>query len=370
MKKIHMKKDVYSSFLGFGCMRFPTKNEKIDRELATEMLDYAYEHGVNHFDTAYPYHGGESELFLGEYLKKLDRNTYTISTKLPVWKVREYADFEKLLDEQLEKLQLEYFDFYLLHALNKKTWENIVKNDVFKFIKEAKEKGKIKYIGFSYHDDKELFPKIVNSYNWDFCLLQINYIDYKSQQGVEGYELVTSKGIPVWVMEPLKGGRLATLAPDIMENYQKINNDSQVQWAFRWVHTLPNVKLILSGMSSLDQVEDNCKIFNDITPLDDEEINAVNKVREIINKRIKISCTGCKYCLPCPVGINIPKNFQIYNDAYMYNNKLRAKESYNLGLKVEERAHNCIECRQCIDLCPQNLEIPKLMNEVSEYFGD
>jgi len=370
MKKIQMKKDVLNSFLGFGCMRFPTKNGKIDRTLSSEMLDYAYQNGLNHFDTAYPYHDGESELFLGEYLKKHDRNSYTLSTKLPVWKVTEYADFEKCLDEQLNKLQVEYFDFYLLHALNKNTWENIVKQDVFRFIKEAKQKGKIKYIGFSYHDNNELFPHIVNSHAWDFCLLQINYIDYKDQQGIEGYDLVTSKNIPVWVMEPLKGGRLATLADDIKDVFEKINpNDSAAKWAFRWVHSLDNVKMIFSGMSTLDQVKENMTIFQDITPLNEVEMNAIDRVREMINTRVKISCTGCKYCLPCPVGIEIPKNFNIFNDAYMYNNKERATDSYQMGLKIEQRANNCIECGQCLDLCPQKLNIPELMRDVTAYFG-
>lgn len=371
MKKVQMKSDVYNSFLGFGCMRFPTKNDKIDRELATEMLDYAYSHGVNHFDTAYPYHAGESELFLGEYLKKHDRKSFTLSTKLPVWKVEKYEDFELLLDEQLAKLQVEYFDFYLLHALGKERWDIIVEYDVFRFIEEAKRKGKIRYIGFSYHDNREPFQKIAKAYNWDFVLLQINYIDYTSQQGIEGYKLLEERNIPVWVMEPLKGGRLATLAPDMTEIYRKVNpDDSAAKWAFRWVHTLPNVKMIFSGMSTLDQVKENCEIFNDITPLNDEEIKVVDKVREMIENRVKVACTSCKYCLPCPVGVEIPKNFQIYNDAYMYNNKERGQEGYKHGLQEEQKALNCIECGQCLEQCPQHLEIPNLLREVVSYFTD
>lgn len=371
MKKIQMKEDVHNSFLGFGCMRFPTKHDRIDREEATKLLDYAYDHGVNHFDVAYPYHGGESELFLGDYLKKYKREDYTLSTKMPIWKVEKYEDFDALLDEQLERLQVDYFDFYLLHALNKKTYQNIVDNGIFDWIKKIKQTDKVRYIGFSFHDDKDTFQEIANAYQWDFALLQINYIDYDTQQGIEGYELLTSKGIPVWVMEPLKGGRLATLAPDILSHYKEVNpDDNAAKWAFRWVHSLPNVKLVLSGMSTMEQVEDNINIFKDIEPLNDKELQVVDHVKEIINNRVKVQCTYCNYCMPCPVNVNIPKNFKIYNDGYMYNNQLRASESYRMGLKVDERAVQCIECNQCMEHCPQDLQIPDLLGEVAEYFKE
>ncbi len=368
MKTVKMKSDVTTSRLGFGCMRFPTKNGKIDRELSTKMLQYAYDHGLTHFDTAYPYHGGESESFMGEFLKKLNRKDFTLSTKLPVWKVEKYEDFEKYLDEQLQKLQVDYFDFYLLHALNKKTWKKIVENDVFKFIEEAKEKGKIRYMGFSFHDDKETFQEIAKSYEWDFCLLQINYIDFWKQQGEEGYQLMTDRNIPIWVMEPLKGGRLTTLADDIMDEFKTVNpEDSSAKWAFRWVHTLPGVKLILSGMSTLNQVKENVEIFGDIEPLNKEELNTVDKVRDLINNRVKVACTACNYCMPCPNQVEIPKNFKIYNDAYMFNNMEILNHMYKQVLKVEEKAENCIECGECLDKCPQNLDIPSLLHEVTEH---
>lgn len=370
MKKIQMKEDVYNSLLGFGCMRFPTKNGKIDRELTLEMLNYAYQNGINHFDTAYPYHDGESEILLGEFLKDLPRDSFTVSTKLPIWKVEKFADFEKYLDEQLQKLQLEYLDFYLLHALNKERWEIAVKNNVFEFFKQIKEKGKVKYIGFSYHDDKETYQKIGTSYDWDFCLQQINYIDYKKQQGVEGYELMASRNIPVWVMEPLKGGNLTTLSDDIMEEFKKVNpDDSSAKWAFRWVHTLPGVKLILSGMSTLEQVKENINIFKDIEPLNSEELKTVDKVREMINNRVKVHCTGCNYCMPCPNSVNIPRNFRIYNESYMYNNLHLGKSMYK-NLKEEEKAVNCIECQECIPKCPQKLDIPTLLHEVTLNIGE
>ncbi|QVK17402.1 aldo/keto reductase [Mycoplasmatota bacterium] len=371
MKKVQMKSDVNNSLLGFGCMRFPTKNGKIDRELSTKMLEYAYQNGVTHFDTAYPYHEGESELFLGEFLKKLDRNSFTLSTKLPVWKVEKYEDFEAYLDEQLNKLQVDYFDFYLLHALNKNTWKKIKELDVFKFIEEARAKGKFRYIGFSYHDDKETYQEIGTSYDWDFCLQQINYVDYKSQQGVEGYQLMADRNIPIWVMEPLKGGQLTTLPEDIMNEFKTVKpDDSSVEWAFRWIHSLPGVKLILSGMSTLEQVEENVKIFDKIEPLNENEFKAIDRVRDMLNKRVKIACTGCNYCMPCPQGIQIPRNFKIYNNTYMYNNLDSGKFAYKHYLKEEEKAVNCIECGECLTKCPQQLEIPTLLHEVVDNIGE
>ncbi len=370
MKTVNMKSDVTNSLLGFGCMRFPTINGKIDREKAFEMLDYAYTHGVTHFDTAYPYHDGESELLLGEFLKTLDRKSFTLSTKSPVWKVEKYEDFENLLDEQLKKLQVEYLDFYLLHALGKERWDIIYNLNVLKFMDEAKAKGKVKYIGFSYHDGKETYQEIGNAYPWDFCLQQINYLDYKNQQGVEGYQLMADRNIPVWVMEPLKGGRLTTLADDIVDNFKAINpNDNSAKWAFRWVHTLPGVKLILSGMSTLDQVKDNVEIFKDIEPLNEVEMKAIDIAREMINSRVKVACTGCNYCMPCPNGVEIPRNFKIYNDAYMYNDMGIGKRSYK-NLKEEEKALNCIECGECLSKCPQQLQIPDLLKEVVQNIGE
>lgn len=369
MKKIQMKADVYNSLLGFGCMRFPTKNDKIDRKKTFAMLKYAYENGVNHFDTAYPYHDGESELVLGEFLKDLPRDTYTVSTKLPLWKVEKHDDMEKILDEQLEKLQLEYLDFYLLHALNKNTWEKAVNNNVFKFFETIRKKKKVRYIGFSFHDDKETFQKIATSYDWDFCLLQINYIDYEKQQGIEGYELMAKRNIPIWVMEPLKGGNLTTLSDDIVAEFKKVHpQDSCAKWAFRWVHTLAGVKLILSGMSTLDQVKENIEIFKDITPLKPDELKTVDKVREMINNRIKVPCTSCNYCLPCPSHVNIPRNFRIYNESYMFNNINLGKVMYR-NLREEEKAINCIECEECLPKCPQKLDIPTLLREVRENIG-
>lgn len=370
MKKVQMKPDVNNSLLGFGCMRFPTKHNKIDREKTFEMLRYAYEHGVNHFDTAYGYHDGESEIVLGEFLKTIDRSTVTVSTKLPIWLVKKEQDFDRLLEEQMKKLQVDYLDFYLLHALNKERWELAVNNNIFDFFKRIKEKGLVRYVGFSFHDDKETFLKIAKSYNWDMCLLQINYLDFEEQQGKEGYKYMEEHNIPVWVMEPLKGGRLTTIADDIYQVMKDVNpDDSQAKWGFRWVHSLPGVKLILSGMSTLEQVKENCEIFSNIEPLNEKELQVIEKVKEMIKTRVKVKCTSCNYCIPCPNGVNIPRNFRIYNNSYMYNNIPEGKDAYKYHLKEEEKAYNCIECGECLDKCPQHLPIPDLLKEVHQVLG-
>lgn len=357
-----------NSLLGFGCMRFPTKNGKINRDLATEMLDYAFKNGVNHFDTAEPYHEGESEYFLGDYLKKHTRESFTISTKMPVWNVKKHEDFEEILDNQLEKLKVDYIDFYLLHALNKNYWDKIRELNVFDFIKKVQSQGKIKYIGFSFHDDYETFTNIVDSYSWDFCLMQLNYIDINHQQGIRGYKYCEENKIPVWIMEPLKGGKLSNLAEDIVDKMRILNpKDSPTKWAFRWVASLPNVKLILSGMSSIEQVKENCNSFTRIQSLSDDEYNIIKEVKNEIDNRIRIDCTSCKYCLPCPVGVNIPRNFSLYNLSFMFNDKEGSKTSYDRYMKDEERASSCVSCGKCISKCPQNIDIPTELKKVSGY---
>ncbi|ERJ13345.1 aldo/keto reductase [Haloplasma contractile] len=370
MKKVNMKPDVNNSLLGFGCMRFPTTEEgKIDREQSIEMLDCSYQNGLNHFDTAAPYHGGESEEFMGDYLKKYSRDSFTVSTKLPVWEVKEYDDFEKILDRQLNKLQLEYIDFYLLHALNKDTWKNIVHHDVFKFIKEAQAKGKFKYIGFSFHDDLDLFKEIANSYDWDFSLMQLNYMDQDHQQGMTGYEMMTERNIPVWVMEPIKGGKLANLADDLRDKLDNVTpGDHPAKWALRWCASLPNVKLILSGMSTLEQVKQNCDTFSSLEPLNQDEQAIIEEVRVEITNRLKVDCTACNYCMPCPEDINIPHNFTLFNESYMYNNKKMAENSYQ-SMSLEKQAISCIACGKCLEQCPQKIDIPAQMQNVADYFA-
>ncbi len=355
--------------LTYGCMRFPeTIAGKIYREKAIEMLDTAIANGINHFDTAYPYHNSESETFLGDYLQKYDRRTYFISSKSPVWLVETYEDFEKYLDEQLEKCKTTYFDFYLMHGLNKASFKKIKNLGFDKFIADAKAKGKIRNAGFSYHDKEENYEPILNAYHWDFTMIQLNYMDINHQQGMKGYELATKAGIPVFIMEPLKGSRLARINDTAKKMFADQNDDTPAKWAFRWAASLPNVRTILSGMASLENVKENIETFKNISPLTTEEMQVVANVRDYLNKIQTINCTACKYCMPCPHNIDIPKNLFLYNDAQAFNTKTENQKQYTAWDEKGISASYCVDCGKCSPKCPQQLDIPKLLRTVSEFF--
>ena len=356
------------SLLGFGCMRFPTNAEgKIDREKAEAMMDKAIAAGVNYIDTAYPYHGGESELFVGEVLKKYDRDSYYLATKLPLWAVHSLEDVDKLFNEQLSKLQTDYVDFYLMHAMGGSKWREMVKLGVVERLEELKAEGKIRYLGFSFHDSYEAFEEIINARDWDFCQIQLNYMDVNDQAGMKGYKLTEEKQIPLVIMEPIKGGMLANYVGDIAEVFHALDKDASfASFALRWVGTLPNVKVILSGMSTMEQVEDNLKTFGDFKPMSEEELATVDKVVEILNNRVQNGCTGCSYCMPCPAGVNIPKNFRIWNTYHMYQNYNAVRWNWETEMRDEERANKCIECGKCEAICPQALQIREDLKRVME----
>ena len=356
------------SLLGFGCMRFPTNAEgKIDREKAEAMMDKAIAAGVNYIDTAYPYHGGESELFVGEVLKKYDRDSYYLATKLPLWAVHSLEDVDKLFNEQLSKLQTDYVDFYLMHAMGGSKWREMVKMGVVERLEELKAEGKIRYLGFSFHDSYEAFEEIINARDWDFCQIQLNYMDVNDQAGMKGYKLTEEKQIPLVIMEPIKGGMLANYGGDIAEVFHALDKDASfASFALRWVGTLPNVKVILSGMSTMEQVEDNLKTFGDFRPMSEEELATVDKVVEILNNRVQNGCTGCSYCMPCPAGVNIPKNFRIWNTYHMYQNYNAVRWNWETEMREEERANKCIECGMCESICPQALQIREDLKRVME----
>ena len=314
------------SLLGFGCMRFPTKLDEsgkrvIDRCEAEKMLDYAYNNGVTYFDTAYPYHGGESEVVLGNAMKKHKRDTFLVATKLPMWKLEKTEDVRAVFFEQLERLQMDYVDFYLLHALNRNTFKKGKDIHALEEVIKLKEEGRIKHIGFSFHDEYEIFEEIVNYYDWEFCQIQYNYMDTDVQAGVKGIRLCEEKGIPLVIMEPIMGGALAAFSEDVEDLFKSYNKDASIaSWALRFVASEDNVKVILSGMSTFSQVVDNINSFNKFTKLNEEEQKIIKKAKELINSKIKIPCTGCSYCVPCPKGVKIPKNFYLWNNFGMYKN--------------------------------------------------
>lgn len=360
MEKRKMEKlGVETSLLGFGCMRFPmTADGSIDEDQAEKMLDAAYDAGVNYFDTAYNYHGGKSEVMAGKALAKHDRSSFFLATKLPVWMVEKKEDVAKLLEEQLTRLNMEYVDFYLLHALNLDRWENVKKNHVVEACEELRKQGKIRYLGFSFHDKYEVFEEILNAYHWDFCQIQYNYMDTKEQAGDKGYALAKEKGIPMVVMEPVRGGSLADFSSEIKERFQAVDpNASIASYALRWVGSHSNVKVVLSGMSNMEQAMDNCRTFGDFRPLDQREEAMIEGVAEALRKRIKNGCTGCSYCMPCPVGVDIPGSFRAWNEYHMYGSYSTVRFHWEQALTEEKKPKNCVECGKCESACPQHLSI-------------
>lgn len=363
------------SLFGIGTMRLPTvkKDNKdvIDEAEAIKMIRYGIDHGVNYVDTAYGYHDGQSEVLVGKALADGYREKVFLATKSPVWLVNEYNDFERLLNEQLQKLNTDHIDFYLLHALNKERWEKIQSLNVFDFMEKAKASGRIRHICFSFHDDAETFRRIIDAYDWDMCQIQMNIMDMHEQATVEGLKYAGSKGIPVVIMEPLKGGRLATsVTPEIEAVWNKAEvRRTPVEWAFRWLYNFPEVAVILSGVSNMQQLEDNLRIFSDAKAncMTEEELGLVEEVRKIYLSKTKVPCTGCEYCLPCPQGVSIPRIFGLVNTASMYNDIEKCRNGYNELLEKNNDATQCVECGHCESVCPQHIQIIEKLKESHEY---
>lgn len=356
------------SLLGFGCMRFPVKPDgSIHKEQAFAMIDEAYQNGVNYFDTAYPYHGGTSEAVTGEALSRYPRNSYYLATKLPVWLVSSLEDARRIFAEQLGRLKKEYVDFYLMHALNKDRWKQVKELKLLEYFESLKEQGKIRYLGFSFHDDFEVFQEIIKAYPWDFCQIQFNYMDKDTQATDKGIALAESLGIPVVVMEPIKGGSLANLPGDITDMFRESRpDDTASSWALRYVGTFPNVKVILSGMSDMSQVRDNLKTFGKFEPLSDKEQEVVANVAKALHARVQNGCTGCQYCMPCPAGVDIPGSFKIWNTYHVYNNVKDTLSRWNNELKAEAKPINCVECGKCETVCPQKIHIRENLKRVQK----
>ena len=358
---------ISTSLLGFGCMRLPEKDGKIDEEYAEKIIDKAYAQGVTYFDTAYPYHNGASEPFVGRVLDKYPRDSYYLATKLPCWFVKSVDDAKRIFNEQLERLHKDYVDFFLLHALNGERFREMRDLGVVDYLLTEKAVGRLKYLGFSFHDGYEAFEEIIKYRKWDFCQIQFNYMDTEDQAGIKGVRLAESLGIPLVIMEPVKGGSLATLPEDVTAEFKRIRPDaSPASWALRYVGSFDNVKVILSGMSNEAQVDDNLATFNNFEKLNDEEQKAVEKTAATIRSRVFNGCTGCRYCMPCPNGVDIPHNFRIWNTYGMYNNTGNAKWEWNSTIKDEEKAKNCISCGLCETQCPQHLNIRENLASLQE----
>jgi len=356
------------SLLGLGCMRFPLKEDgTIDEVQAEAMIERAINAGINYIDTAYPYHKGESEPFLGRALKKYPRNSFYLATKLPVWLVNSVEDAERLFKEQLSRLQTKYIDYYLLHALDAGRWEKLVKEGIIQWAEEKKASGQIRHLGFSFHDTYPVFRKILTYRQWDFCQIQYNYIDTQIQAGDKGYELAAKMGVPMVIMEPVKGGRLAELPEEVEEVLKEADPDRSVaSYALRWVGSHENVKVILSGMSSMEQLEDNLETFGKFQPLTELEEEAVEKAADLIRSRMKNGCTSCRYCMPCPFGVNIPEMFSIWNNCAMFDEAEKAKKAYGEQKKQNASADLCKKCGACEKVCPQGLSIRADLEKVAK----
>lgn len=362
------------SALGFGAMRLPTKNGNdavIDEEEATRMLHFAIDQGVNYIDTAYNYHRGESERFVGRALKGGYRERARLATKMPCWEVKSKADLDRILNEQLQKLQVEQVDFYLLHALNKQSWTKMYEMDALDWLEKVKKEGKIDRIGFSFHDDYPVFKEIIDSYPWDFCQIQYNYMDTENQAGTEGLKYAAAKEIAVVIMEPLLGGKLVDPPARIQKLWEtaKIKR-SAADWGLQWLWNQPEVAVVLSGMSDMSQVRENIASAakSGVNSLTEEELALIQRVRAEYEKLSPIPCTRCRYCMPCPNGVDIPQNFSIYNEGVIYDKEQNARGDY-LFMSEEVRAANCLNCRVCEEKCPQKISIGEWMATVHRKLG-
>lgn len=360
------------SALGFGCMRFPKKGGGIDFERSSKMLYSAIDGGVNYLDTAYIY--GGSEAFLGQALTREWREKVSIATKLPLFMVKTAADIDKYFNKSLERLNTDHVEYYLCHMLTSlNSWEKLRGLGIEKWIAEQKSKGRIGSIGFSYHGGREEFPKLLKAYDWDFCQIQYNYLDEFNQAGRSGLELAESMGIPVIIMEPLRGGKLATGLPqNAVDALKKRNAErSPAEWGLRWVWNHPGVTCVLSGMSDEQQIEENLRVASNSPPnaLSADELEAVADVKRVLDSLIKIPCTACGYCMPCPKGVDIPTSFASYNTMFIAG-KMRAHQVYMQNIDaLNTDAHyagNCIECGKCEQHCPQGIEIRKELRTVKK----
>ena len=363
------------SALGFGCMRLPTlgSRDQIDEPEATRMVHHAIDHGVNYLDSAYGYHGGNSERFLGRALKGGYREKVLLATKLPCGEVTERGDFDRLLNEQLAKLQTDYLDFYLIHGLRRARWDLVQGLGITSWADKALAEGRIRHFGFSFHDTTEVLREIIDDYDgWSMCQIQYNYMNENYQAGTEGMKYAASKGMGVVVMEPLLGGKLVEPPQQVQVVWDGVESErTPVEWALQWVWNQPEVSVVLSGMSTMQQVEENLASAgrSGIGLLAPEEVEVVGQARDAYEGLCPAPCTSCRYCMPCPNGVNIPGNFVLLNNGVVYDRLDDARRRY-LRLDEGERASACIACRDCEEVCPQNIVVSEWMPYMHQVLGE
>jgi predicted aldo/keto reductase-like oxidoreductase len=362
-------------------MRLPLKDRQIDEARALDMVHYAIDEGVNYLDTAWPYHAGQSETFLGKALRGGYRNRVKLATKLPSWMIHTRADMDRYLNAQLAKLETNHIDYYLLHSLTGAAWDNLEHLGVVDFLEQAKRDGRILNVGFSFHGLGEEFPRIVDAYPWCFCQIQYNFLDQNHQAGTAGLKYAASKGLGVIVMEPLRGGSLArpTPPPAVAAIWKEAPvQRTPAEWALRWLWNQPEVTVVLSGMSEESQVQENMAIAGNAqaNALTARELELVDRAGATYKSLMKVGCTGCGYCMPCPSGVMIPLCFEEYNKPHLFGGMEDAKFRYAFRMSGElidgkpGYASQCVSCGECVDKCPQNIPIPDMLAQIAAEMED
>jgi len=367
------------SVLGFGAMRLPQTDADpahVDEDESIRMIRHAIDSGVNYVDTAYPYHAGRGEHVVGLALLDGYRQKVKLATKMPAWFISSHDDMDRILDEQLKRLQTGNIDFYLLHGLTGDTWPKLRSLNVFEWAEKAMTDGRITHLGFSFHDEYPLFEEIVDAYDrWTMCQIQYNYMDTEYQAGAKGLKYAADKGLAVVIMEPLRGGSLSKKPPAEVSRIwaQAGTARSPAEWALLWVWEQPGISMLLSGMSNMQQLEENLAVAGRSGPgvLTTDDMAAINRVRQAYRKLSPVPCTNCGYCMPCETGVDIPRIFQIYSDGVMYDDMRTARFYYRgaTGLREDQRADHCIECGKCEEKCPQKIEIGEWLKKVHSELG-
>lgn len=361
------------SLLGFGTMRMPIYPDgKLNHEESIKMIRYAIDHGVNYVDTAYMYHDGESEIAVGKALEDGYREKVILADKMPVWLAKDEKEMAKLFEEQFSRLGVEAIDFYLVHNITAAIWKRAKRFGIMDFLEKQKKAGRIREIGFSFHDEYPVFCEVLDEYNWDFCQIQLNYMDTGFQAGIKGLKYAANKGVPVIVMEPLKGGKLTDSIPPTVKNHWEEADikRSPVEWALKWVADFPEVLTILSGVHTMEQLVENIGILSDAKPdtLTEKEKEIIQKVSGEYNKLVEYSCTACGYCLPCPVKLDIPTMIDLYNQWNLFDGNEKIKKDYDMWFGKERIASSCIACGQCEAQCPQSLPVIEIMKKAALRF--
>ena len=358
------------SRLGYGGMRFPKNGDEVDMDAAVQLLRKAYEMGINYFDTAMVYHKGESEKIFGKAFEPYPRDSYLIADKMSIWLCSDEEDMKARFYNQLKTLKTDYIDFYLVHSLNRNHYKKVKDLHCVEFLQQMKQEGKIKHLGFSFHDTYQVFTQILNDYTWDFVQIQLNYLDWHNQGAEQLYRELERRNLPVMVMEPVRGGYLATIDSERAKPFLELEPQRSIaSWAIRWVESLPQVAVVLSGMSDLQQLEDNVATMTHFEPMNEQELAAIDRVVEEIRKVNEIPCTGCWYCMDCPMGVDIPEIFSIYSQYKIFGKEKAFVQDYEEVVEHGNGAEHCVRCMACTTKCPQMIAIPDKLEMIAKLYA-